>query len=505
MPTSITSAPASRPVTPRSVVSSVMEPQITVLSLLLPAFVSTFGATMLVASATQLLNDGFGEDVYTVIAGRDFVGSLLGMMAAPVLGSCSDRFGRKPVVLLQLIGTTVPILILALTMSPAAYIVADMICTVFGPKSMFQACWIPVISDITTKDTRAKAYGQFMGAAAAALIVGPVSGGFMGKAFGVQALAFTACAVKSLGVLYVAVALPETRNPTHLEEFKLFGKTEKITSVEENIEGGTDAAEPSISKKSTWAQITEGFRIASKSPVLWHLLWISLFVSFADNGVQDNVVYYLTREAGLTTVTTGVFISSVGLWTVFVQFVLLGWMSKRMSEYTLVAFAVGLNILTMFLIAFITELWMVFAFIPFMGFTLVRQPVTSAIVSKHVTDDEQGTVQGIIQAITNFSSGIGPLLFSYFLTHWKSLPGILAYPGMAFTLASVFVFIGFCFSLHMIRVVRRGDDHEAEGIHAYEKSFSLPVTVATDAHDSGKTAGHDGSLREPLMQSQQTV
>jgi DHA1 family tetracycline resistance protein-like MFS transporter len=294
------------------------------------------------------------------------------LFAAPLLGEWSDRWGRRPVLILSLIGTTLSFVMLAMATSLWMLFAARIIDGLSGGNITTARAYI---ADVTAPEDRAKAYG-FLGAAfGLGFIMGPAIGGFFSH------ISYTApiwvAALVSLGATGLAwVWLPET---LHLAR---------------------------ASSGSPW----QALRDIGRRPQLRVLLGVDFIYWMSFAVYQTTFALFGANRFGFDAAKTGYFLSAFGFLGVIVQGGLVGPIVKRLGErrtltagLLLTAVGWGGSALTYSLPTFVLLL------IPgAMGIGLCNATL-SALISHSAGADEQGRVQGAAGALESIGRAAGPV------------------------------------------------------------------------------------------------
>ena len=328
--------------------------------------------------------------------------SISQLFAAPLLGEWSDRWGRRPVLILSLIGTTLSFVMLALATSLWMLFAARIIDGLSGGNITTARAYI---ADVTAEEDRAKAYG-FLGAAfGLGFILGPALGGFFSH------ISYTApiwvAAIVSLGATVLAwVWLPETLHRARA------------------VSG------------SPWQALRE---IAGRSQLrvllaVDFIYWMSFAV------YQTTFALFGANRFGFDAARTGYFLSAFGFLGVIVQGGLVGPIVSRLGErrtltagLLLAAIGWGGSAFTYSLPVFVLLL------VPgAMGIGLCNATL-SALISHSAGADEQGRVQGAAGALESVGRAAGPVWGNGALQHFGEGS---AYGAAAVLLIGASVLIG---------------------------------------------------------------
>ena len=303
--------------------------------------------------------------------------SFFQLIAGPLLGRLSDRFGRKKLLAISQIGSAVGYLILGLSNNLPLLFLARIIDGITGGNiSIAQA----YIADITTKENRAKGMGVIGAAFGLGFIFGPAIGGFLAK-YSYSYPGYFAMIVSLITVALTIFTLPETVNS---EERK---------------------NEPK-------AQITlrEFWKIASASNIQY-LIIVFFMINSAFSLMQGTFALWTQKRFNFGPEQNGYIFAFVGVMAVIAQLKLLPMLVKRFKERTL------LNYSSLFFgLGFV-----MIPFVPNPGFLLVSQalivfgnsmanPAIQALASENVPKEEYGETLGFLQSAGSLGRIIGPVL-----------------------------------------------------------------------------------------------
>ena len=338
---------------------------------------------------------------------------------SPLIGMLSDKFGRRPVLLISLAGLSVDYLLTALAPTLFLLGMARIIGGIFGATLPTANAYI---ADISSAEDRAKNFG-FIGAAfGVGFILGPAIGGYLGD-IDIRLPFFTAAGLAALNVVFGYFALPESlskenRRPVNMRQ-----------------------ASPLVSLA----------RIAS-FPMLKPLL-LSLFITaLAQRGLEATWMLYTEFRFGWTLQEAAYSLVFVGVLYFVVQGFLVGPSVKYLGEWRTVIVGFLLSGVSMFLFGIASQGWMVFPIIAIyvMG-NGIGGPALNAICSKTVNADIQGRLQGTLNSINAVSIIIGPFLASMVLAHVASQSPIIQVPGVWFILSGFIFAIAVMFTMNSAR------------------------------------------------------
>lgn len=304
--------------------------------------------------------------------------SFFQLVASPILGRLSDRFGRKSILIVSQLGSMVGFLLMALTHSlPLLFLSRIIDGTTGGNISIAQA----YIADVTNERNRARGMGILGAAFGLGFILGPAIGGMLSK-ISFSAPAYLAAFISLLSIVATALFLKET---------VVVGSWQP-------------------QKRSSLFHFKE---ILFSKP-LGFLLVVFLLINLAFSGMQSTFALWTERTFAFGPSQIGGVFAFVGIMSVLTQLVLLPRLIKSVGERKLLSS--GLLFMSIGLLSFpyILSPWMIFLSVPFLaignGFV---NPTLQAIVSENVPRDRYGEVLGLLQSFGSFGRIFGPLLAGY--------------------------------------------------------------------------------------------
>jgi DHA1 family tetracycline resistance protein-like MFS transporter len=333
-------------------------------------------------------------DLLAELTGGGDIGLLYGVLLvvyavmqfvfSPVLGALSDRFGRRPVLLLSLAGTLLDYLVMALSPLGWVLVVGR---AMAGITSANMAVASAYITDITPAEQRAQRFGLVGAVMSAGFIVGPVIGGLVG-AWWLRAPFLVAAAFNGLNFLVALFVLPESRT----------ANAGKFALKELN----------------------------PLSPLVW--LWnfkpllpmVTVAVAFGLVAAVPGTIWVLygAERFGWDSVHMGLSFAVFGICGTLAQAFLVGPLSRRFGDLGTLMIGVGFDMLAYVLMAFADQSWMGYAVAPLFALGGVAMPALQSLVTSRVSDDQQGQLQGVLASLMSLAGIVGPVLTAaiYFTT-----------------------------------------------------------------------------------------
>ncbi|MBK8822790.1 MAG: MFS transporter [Anaerolineales bacterium] len=305
--------------------------------------------------------------------------STIQLVSGPILGALSDRYGRKPILLLCLLGTGTSYLLLGLANSLPIIFLAVFIDGLTGSNLTLAHAYV---ADTTNAENRAKGLNYSQLAFGLGIMAGPILGGTLsGFGLSVPALiaSFFAFANTAFGFFFLPESLPPERR-----------ETRPITQV------------------FSWAgQFTSIFRQKN----IQNFLVVLFLLNLAFAGLQTNFPLYSNARFGWTPAQNSYFYLYVGLCGILVQGVLFGKLQTRFGERKLIP--VGLTCMAIGLagMAFVPAAWMIFPPVAVVALgTGISIPSLTALVSLRIPDSEQGRLMGGNQTLLALTNIFGPAI-----------------------------------------------------------------------------------------------
>ncbi|NOT47371.1 MAG: MFS transporter [Acidobacteria bacterium] len=319
---------------------------------------------------------GFVQSIY----------SWMQFVFSPLLGSLSDRYGRRPILFISMLGSAVGYMIIGLAATLLLIFIGRIVSGITGGNiSAAQA----YIADVTSKENRAKGMGLFGAAFGLGFIAGPALGGILSK-FSIHLPFYFAAGLSLTSAAAVYFLLPES----------LILGTVKVKS------------------KSGIASIIEPFR--ERSFALINIVYFLLVTSFSI--MTYAFVLYTAYRFGYNAEQNGYLFAFVGIIAVIGQGVLFGRLAKRFGETRLAAFGCLLMAASLFLIPLIGPLSGGLAALLGVCVLLsfgnaLGSPSLTSLVSKVAHDDDQGSSLGIMQAGASLARAVGPMIGGFLLNN----------------------------------------------------------------------------------------
>ena len=316
-----------------------------------------------------------------------FAYAITQFMFAPLIGNLSDKFGRRPIILISLFAFSMDYLLLAFAPTITWLFIGRIIAGLTGASITTASAYI---ADVSTPENRAKNFGMIGAAFGLGFIIGPVIGGLLGQ-YGSRVPFYAAACLCLLNFLYGYFILPESLSVDNRRNFNL------------------KRANP-----------IGAFMNIRKRPSLYGLLFSLFLVYVASHSIQGNWSYFTMYKFHWDEKMVGISLGVIGLLVGLVQGVLIRWINPILGNEKSIYIGLDLYTLGLSLFAMATESWMVFVFLIPYCLGGIAGPAMQAVISSKVDASEQGEIQGTLSSLMSASTIIGPPLMSsvfYYFTH----------------------------------------------------------------------------------------
>jgi len=317
--------------------------------------------------------------------------SVMQLVFAPVLGRLSDKHGRRPVLLVSLLGTALGFLILGFANTLWMLFAGRILDGISGGNiSTAQA----YIADVTTKENRAKGMGLIGAAFGLGFVFGPAIGGILSR-WGINVPFLFAGGLALANAVLLYFALPETVTPDH-------------------------PARVSAASGRSWQQLFAAFR----SPALASVLTIYFLGIVAFSMMTASFSLFMMFRLGYDAFHNGWIFAFVGVISATIQGGLIGRLVKTFGEPRLVITGAILFTISLVIVPFVKPSTGLLTIL-LVGLTTsigqaLSAPTLSSLASKSASAAEQGSVLGVMQSVASLARAVGP-----------SLAAILIYSAVA--------------------------------------------------------------------------
>lgn len=323
----------------------------------------------------------------------------------PIIGSLSDAYGRRPILIIALLTLTLDYVIMAMAQTYWVLLVGRVIAGMAGATYITATAYI---SDIAKPEQRGAAFGMIGAAFGLGFVMGPALGG-LASGLHITAPFWIAAVLSALNVAFGFFVLPESLKP---ENRRPFGKRD-LNPI------GT---------------IARAFVIPGLAIPL-----ICIFVFEFANMVYATLWAFWGREVfGWDGFSIGLSLSAYGILVAGVQAVVLPRMTGRLGDYRTLVIAMIAGVIGLVGFGFATAVWVVAIVLPIAALSDMAPPLMTAYAANSVGEDAQGLVQGVIASLSSVAAVVAPLVLTGVFERFVGGEGLYL-PGAPFLLAAVLV------------------------------------------------------------------
>lgn len=343
--------------------------------------------------------------------------ALVQFLCAPIVGGLSDRYGRRPILLLSLLGFGLDYLVLAVAPSIGWLFLARIIAGFFGASFTTGAAYI---ADISTPEKRSQNFGLIGAAFGLGFIIGPVTGGILGE-IGPRVPFYAAACVSFLNLVYGYFILPESLKKENRRPFQ-------------------------------WSRANPLGALSSlrRYPSVASLIGALTFIYLASHSTQVTWTYFSMEKFNWSESMVGYSLGLVGLMSALVQGLLIRLIIPKLGEYRTMIIGFIMSMIGCLLFSIASEGWMLLTFIIPYSLGGVAGPAIQGILSNQIPPNEQGQLQGALTSMMAATGIIGPLIMTSIFAYFTADNTPFYFPGAPFVAGAFLVAIG------LLLVLRKG-------------------------------------------------
>lgn len=356
-------------------------------------------------------------DLLRTMTGKSEVAQLFGMMLAlyglmqfffsPVLGVLSDRYGRRPVLLLSLTGSVIDYLVMVFTPYLWLLFLSRAIAGMTGANIVVATAYI---ADITPESERVRRFGLFHAAVGIGFVAGLVTGGVLGDIW----LREPFLAAGILNAINLAIAiffLPESHKP--------------------------------VRDPIRWQSLNPfvPLRWAFEFRRLLPLLGVCVLLNLAGQSYGTVWVLFTGDRFGWTATDVGLSLALFGALAALVQAIAAGPVTARIGERGALLLGIACEVAALIVISLAMSPWIALATIPLVALGRIGLPVLQSMLANAVDSQHQGRLQGVVVGLVSLTAVVGPVIFSnvYALTRTEGSGMVWIVCAVIYAMAVPFV------------------------------------------------------------------
>ena len=336
----------------------------------------------------------------------------LQFLFSPILGGLSDRYGRRPVLLISLFGFALDYLFLSYAPTISWLFVGRAIAGISGASFTTASAYI---ADISNDKNRAQNFGMIGAAFGLGFIIGPVIGGLLGS-MGSRVPFMFAAGLSFLNWMYGYFVLPESLPADQRRKFD-------------------------------WKTTIPGRSLLKirNYPAIGGLAISFFLISLASHAVQTNWSFFTIEKFGWSEKMIGISLGVVGILVALVQGLLIRYTSPLLGNKKSIFFGLLFYSLGLFLFAFANQGWMMFVFLIPYCLGGIAGPALQSIISSSVHNNEQGELQGSLTSLISLTSILGPPLMTGLFAYFTRPSAPVHFSGVSFLLGGILMLLSaFC-------------------------------------------------------------
>jgi DHA1 family tetracycline resistance protein-like MFS transporter len=354
----------------------------------------------------------------TIIGYFTFAWASMQFLFSSVLGALSDRFGRRPVILISCFGLAIDYVIMALAPNLAWLFLGRVIS---GITTSNISTAFAYVTDVTTPEKRAKAFGLISAAFGLGFIIGPAIGGYL-SSVNLRLPFWVAAGLSLANALYGFFILPESlpREKRAKSAWHMANPLGSLTLLR------------SHSELAGLSVVTTLYYLAQQSlPTVWAL--------YTEYRYEWN-----RRDVGLS-------LAVVGVCAALVSGALVGPFVKRFGERRSLLSGLMFGIIGFAGFGLASRGWIILSTIPFVALWGIAAPAVQSLMSRRVDSSSQGKLQGAINSLRALAGMVGPILFTQVFALAISARTSIHVPGAPYFLAAVLLFSSFSLAAYVVR------------------------------------------------------
>jgi DHA1 family tetracycline resistance protein-like MFS transporter len=396
---------------------------------LVTILLDTLGLGLIIPVAPRLVGSFLGDDL-----GRasHYFGIMVSIYAAmqfvfaPVIGGLSDRFGRRPVILVSLLGAAASYLLSAFAPSLSWLFVGRVIAGITG--ASFSAA-TAYVADVTPAEKRASSFGLVGAVFGLGFILGPALGGVLGDV-GLRLPYLVAAGLNGANLLYGLLVLPESLKPENRRAFS-FARANPLGSL----------------------------RGLARYPIVLGLTGTMMCGFLAQWMLQSVWALYTQGRFHWSLRQVGLSLMVVGVCTAIVQGFLVRVAVARLGEKRALIFGLVMGVIGQAAIGLSNRGWILLSCLFLLALGGLAGPSVQALISREVGPKEQGELQGSLNSLNGVAAICGPLIGTSLLAHFSAENASPQIPGASFFAGAALNLVGLVLALRLL------SRHRATALH----------------------------------------
>ncbi|MDV4145773.1 MULTISPECIES: TCR/Tet family MFS transporter [Shimia] len=383
-----------------------MRPNLPVLFIFLTVTIDAIGIGLIFPVMPDLIRDVTGGALADAAIWGGILSAVFALMQVlfgPALGSLSDRFGRRPVLLISLSIMAIDYVIMAIAGSIWLLLFGRII---GGITAATHSTATAYMADISTPEEKARRFGLIGAAFGVGFVLGPILGGLLAE-FGTRAPFWAAAILTSANLLLGALVLKETVTDAIRRPFTL-------------------------ARANPFAAL----RAVSRLPSLGPLLWVHFLFQVATAVYPAIWAFFTAERLGWSPGMIGLSLALYGLGFAIVQGTLVDPAIRLLGHRGTVRAGLFIELASLIFLGLVTSPVLVLAVIPFSALGAVGMPALQGMLSRRTPDNAQGELQGVMASLAALALIVSPLAMTQTFALFTRPDAALYAPGAPFLLAA---------------------------------------------------------------------
>ncbi len=355
-------------------------------------------------------------------AARDY-GWLLALYGAmqflfsPLIGTLSDQFGRRPVLLVSLFCTGIEYVLMALAPNLIWLYIGRTLSGITGASITAANAYI---ADVSAPHERAQNFGLVGAAFGLGFVIGPALGGFLGQ-WGPRVPFWAAAVFCFANFLYGWLILPESLKPANRRRVDL-----------------------------RLANPVGALGILSRYPLVWGLTGSLVVTNLAMNCINSTWVLFTEMRFDWNSTQVGFSLAAFGTVALIYQLGLARILLPLWGERRTMLIGLAVGAIEFVAYALSSQGWMIYAIMLLGGLGLLAGQATQGLLSRQVGEDEQGALQGALSSLASLTGIFGPLIGTFLFAHYTQRGAPIFLPGAPFLLAAALNLVGLIIAVRFL-------------------------------------------------------
>ena len=384
-----------------------MQKRLPVIFILITVVIDSMGIGLIMPVMPALIQEVEGQGIGAAAVWGGILATIFAAMQflfGPTVGNLSDRYGRRPVLIISLVIMAFDYVLMAVAHTIWLLIIGRII---GGITAATQSTSAAYMADISKPEEKAANFGLIGAAFGVGFVLGPLMGGALAE-FGTRAPFWAAALLAAVNAVFGYYVLPET-------------VTDRIRRPFE------------------WRRANPlgAFRNIGALPGLKRLMLITFVYTIAFFVYPGVWAYFGAERFGWGPGMIGLSLGIFGIGIAIVQGLLIRPILNIIGERKAVILGLSIDVLAFVLLGFVTQGWIALALTPLTALGSIAGPALQGIMSRTASDDQQGELQGAVTSINAVATIVAPLLVTQTFWYFTAAENPIYLPGAPFLLSAV--------------------------------------------------------------------